>query len=302
MLLPSRVWWFWDRTSLYFCMDLSLLGTDLVWSWLSFLYHNLGSNFHFLYLLVLSILLLLWWLSFSVSLLLLDVGPIPYITSFVSSSLDLWAGWTWDLDGWWLHHWLNRSFLLAIWRIVDKMFADIFFMSLVYVVLYVKVKLFVPELLVSWLANSCVFPLVYLEIVPDLEMLHWISKFHAFVLFSIELTLATDTSLQVLVRHIYLHLWIFPCPCVDANLLLCELFKHLLQTNDSRGIFLFLFLVLALQGTNFLSLLTCSLYSVLLLDDSSTCWFMSEFWTLLFCEFLFYLGWKILCQIINCIV
>ena len=38
--------------------------------------------------------------------------------------------------------------MLTIWRIVDKMFADVLFMSLVDVVLYVKVKLFVPKLLV----------------------------------------------------------------------------------------------------------------------------------------------------------
>ena len=302
VLLPSRVGWFWDWSSLYFCVDLCLLGTDLVWTWLSLLYHHLGGNFHFLYLLVLSILLFLWWWSFSVSLLLLDVWSISYITSFMGSSFDLWTSWAWYLEWRWLHHGLNRSFLLTIWRIVDKMLADFLFMTLVDVVLYVKVQLFVPELLVPWLSNSCIFPLVYLEIVPDLKMLHWVSKFHASRLFSIELTLTIDASLQVLVRHIYLHLWVLSCPCVDANLLLCELFQHLLQTNDSRGIFLFLLLVLALHGSILLSTLTWSLSTILLLDDSSTCWFMAKFWTLLFCEFLFYLRRKILCQIINGIV
>ena len=39
--------------------------------------------------------------------------------------------------------------MLAIWRIVDEMLADLFFMSFVDVVFDIKVKLFVPELLVS---------------------------------------------------------------------------------------------------------------------------------------------------------
>ena len=223
MLLSCGVGRLRDWTSLYFCVDLCLLGTDLVWTWLSFLYHHLGRNFHFLYLFVLFVLLLLRWWALSVSLLLLDVWTVSHITSFVSSSFDLWAGWTRNLDGWWLHHGLNRSILLAIWRIVDKMLADLFFMSLVDVVLNIKIKLFVPELLVTWLSNSCVFPLVYLEIIPDLEMLHRVSKFHAFGLFSIELTLTINAGLQVLVRHIHLHLWVFSCPCVNTNLLLCQL-------------------------------------------------------------------------------
>ena len=105
-----------------------------------------------------------------------------------------------------MHHGLSRSFLLAIWRIVDEVLADLLFMSLVDVVLDIKIKLFVPELLIPRLSNSCVFPLVYLEIVPDLEMLHRVSKFHAFCLLSIELTLTINAGLQVLVRHICLHL------------------------------------------------------------------------------------------------
>ena len=301
MLLSSWVGWFGDWSPLYFRMDLSLLGADLVWTWLSFLYHHLGRNFHLLYLLVLFILLFLWRWSFCVSLLLLDVWTVSYVTTFVSGSLDLWASWTWDLDGWWLIHGLYRSFLLAIWRIVDEMLANLFFMRLVDVVLNIKVKLFVPELLVSWLSNSCVLPLVYLEIIPDLEMLHRVSKFHAFSLLSIKLTLAINASLQILVRHVYLHLWIFSWSCIDANLLLGELFYHLLQSYDCRGIFLLLLLILAKHTIFFLSPLTWP-SAFLLLDDTSACWFMPECRTLLFCEFRFYLGWEILCQIINGIV
>lgn len=67
---------------------------------------------------------------------------------------------------------LNWSLLLVtIEGIVSEMLADFLLVSLVNVMLNIEVKLLVPELIITRLLNRCILPLVYLEVVPNFEVL-----------------------------------------------------------------------------------------------------------------------------------